>query len=196
MSKKITKTNQASITSREIAELAGKRHDHVMRDIRAIAARLSLDQNPNWYCKTEIYADGNGRNRECFRLNRDSALTIITQYEPAARLAVFSRIERLSLHELLSGFDAQDLPPDRFIYVAMERESKRYKVGISKNPEKRVADLSRGHPEGLVLMAIYTANLDGYLSEIAAHQYLAEWRLNGEWFSADAPVHQLPKVLS
>ena len=195
MSSIIPSAVPTSMSSREIAELTGKQHAHIMRDIRAMVDRLKADSNLNWHCETETYVDAKGESREQYALDRNMTLTLITQYSPAARMAVFSQIEHINLREILSNFDAQDLPPDRFVYVAMERESKRYKVGISKYPEKRVECLSRCHPEGLVLMAVYAASHDGYLSELAAHQQLSQWRLNGEWFSSDAPVYQLQEVL-
>jgi len=129
-----------------------------------------------------------------YSLDKRITLTLISAYDTQARFKIFEKIEIANIQDLLTGFDAADLHPDQFIYVAMERQSHRYKVGISKNPEQRVKNLSNMHPEGLVLMAVYEARR-GRLSESIAHQHLSEWRLNGEWFASDAPVQSLVEVL-
>ena len=84
---------------------------------------------------------------------------------------------------LMEDFDAKDLAPDQFIYVAQESVSKRYKVGISKNPVARVSALNVGNPETLTLVALYKANGQGRLSETKAHRFLEPYHIRGEWFS-------------
>lgn len=56
--------NSLVMTSREIAELTGKRHADVMRDIRVIIEQLSTDTNLRWYCKSMTYTDAKGEQRE------------------------------------------------------------------------------------------------------------------------------------
>ena len=183
-----------SMTSREIAELTGKAHSHVMRDIRSMIKRIEAAPSLDWHCETETYTDAQGREREQYRISKHLVLTLISVYDTVSRFKIFERIEITNIRDLIAGLDVADLHPDQFIYVAMERQSHRYKVGISKNPEQRVKNLSNMHPEGLVLLAVYEARR-GRLSESIAHQHLSEWRLNGEWFASDAPVQSLVEVL-
>ena len=184
---------EARITSLQLAEITGKRHDHILRDIRAMLAKLSVNTKDD--ALLVEYVDTQGRKQACYKLSKPAALTLLASYDADTRFAAFTRLELSVISELLESFDAQDLPEDRFVYVAMENESHRYKIGISKQPEERVATLSRNHPEGLTLMAVYKAEDVGMLSERRAHRRLEQYRLNGEWFSSDAPVVELDDML-
>ena len=53
-----------TMTSREIAEITGKEHFHVMRDIRSMLLELQLDES-NFGC---TYQDAAGRMQPCFNL--------------------------------------------------------------------------------------------------------------------------------
>lgn len=57
------------------------------------------------------------------------------------------------------------------------------KIGMSQNPERRLADLQVGSP---VMLRIIGAAAGGQSREAALHRRLAKYRLHGEWF-ADAP---------
>lgn len=46
-------SNPSTMSSREVAELTGKRHDHVLRDIRTMIERLSTTPDLGWYCESE-----------------------------------------------------------------------------------------------------------------------------------------------
>jgi len=94
---------------------------------------------------------------------------------------------------LVSSLDTHDLPVDRFVYVARESVSGRYKIGISKDPERRVKELNIGNPEELVLVHHYKATEDGHLSETLAHALFEEHRLRSEWFDKGISLALLPE---
>lgn len=48
---KLLTTKALTMTSREIAELTGKRHDNVMRDIRTMLDDLEHSSNLRFVCK-------------------------------------------------------------------------------------------------------------------------------------------------
>ena len=85
----------SSMTSREVADLTGKRHADVMRDIRVMTERLEADANLRWHCETETYVDAQGKLRECYRMDRDTTLTLVTGYDPVARMRVIQRWQDL-----------------------------------------------------------------------------------------------------
>jgi phage regulator Rha-like protein len=96
-----------SMTSREIAELTSKAHSNVMRDIRAMIEKfeetsknrhdsdLKCANDITWYCKTETYVDGNGRNREYYVLDRDTTYCLVAGYDPVARMRIIKRWQEL-----------------------------------------------------------------------------------------------------
>jgi len=79
------------MSSREIAELTGKRHDHVMRDIRRMLAELEIT-DPTF---GGSYQDDTGRVLPCFFLDRDLTETLITGYNVKLRHRVIKRLRQL-----------------------------------------------------------------------------------------------------
>lgn len=81
------------MSSQEIAELTGKRHDHVIRDIRTMVDALQKDApvlGHKEYQDVRGYTSG-------FALDRDLTLTLITGYDPVARLKVIRRWQALEV---------------------------------------------------------------------------------------------------
>lgn len=108
---------------------------------------------------------------------------VIDAYANASALAVFNMIQQMDLDEVQE---------DKFVYVAKESCSGRYKIGISSNPEARVKALNTGNPEKLVLIHAYLATDSGYKSESLAHAIYEKERLHGEWFSSGIDLNKLP----
>lgn len=81
-------TNQPlTMSSREIANLCEKRHDHVMRDIRKMLNDLREDA-PKFGA---VYDGGNGESRPCFNLPKDLTLTLVAGYSTVLRKRIIDR---------------------------------------------------------------------------------------------------------
>lgn len=85
----------ATMSSREIAELTGKRHADVMRDIRVMIDRLSASADLRWHCETETYADEQGKPREMYRMDKDTTLTLVSGYDAVLRFRIIKRWQEL-----------------------------------------------------------------------------------------------------
>lgn len=74
-----------------------------------------------------------------------------------------------------------------FIYI-IRNGFGHHKIGVSANPNSRVAELQTGSPVRLDI--IYAAALDcsGYAIEEMAHEILARYRLKGEWFNCPLDI--------
>jgi len=87
--------NHASVartmSSREIAELTGKRHDNVKADIRNMLADLKEDVL-NFQ---GIYFDGMNRKQSEYLLDREHTDCLLTGYSAAMRMAVIKRWREL-----------------------------------------------------------------------------------------------------
>lgn len=83
-----------SMSSREIAELCEKRHDHVLRDIEKMLADIDA---PNFGAVDfqAQYQDGKGEWRKEYRLPKDLTVTLITGYRADLRYKVVKRLEQL-----------------------------------------------------------------------------------------------------
>ncbi|MDD2704150.1 MAG: Rha family transcriptional regulator [Acidocella sp.] len=81
------------MSSREIAELTGKRHDHVMRDIRAMIVELyGEDYLPKF---GGVYRGGNGEVRPCFNLPKRETLILVSGYSVELRARIIDRWQEL-----------------------------------------------------------------------------------------------------
>jgi phage regulator Rha-like protein len=78
---------QATMSSLEIAELTGKDHKHVMRDIRAMCEQLGVQSAQFW----ADYKDARGRAQHCFYLDRYHTEVLVTGYDVKRRAAVIKR---------------------------------------------------------------------------------------------------------
>jgi hypothetical protein len=83
------------MTSREIAELTGKQHAHVMRDIRAMMEALSKNPELDSCAKSTTYTGKDGRAYEQYELNKDTCLTLLLGYDAVARMRVVKRWQEL-----------------------------------------------------------------------------------------------------
>ncbi|WP_460160734.1 phage antirepressor KilAC domain-containing protein [Pseudomonas sp. S2_B10] len=81
----------STMSSREIADLTGKRHPDVKRDIQAMAKDLMEDVS-NF---ARIYLDGMNRQQTEYFLDREHTDCLLTGYSAAMRMAVIHRWHQL-----------------------------------------------------------------------------------------------------
>lgn len=79
------------MTSVEIAELTGKEHGHVRRDITAMLEVLEKDASSFGY----IYLDSYKREQPGFQLPYDETICLLTGYDAKARMKVIKRWREL-----------------------------------------------------------------------------------------------------
>ena len=84
-------TEAQKMTSREIAELTGKRHDHVLADIRKMLSELGLS-SPDF---SGEYKDSTGRTLPCFNLPKRETLILVSGYSIPMRARIIDRWEAL-----------------------------------------------------------------------------------------------------
>lgn len=87
----LTTNLQQTMTSLEIAELTGKEHGHVKRDIVNMLELLNKDASSFGY----IYLDSYKREQGGYRLPYDETICLLTGYDVKARMAVIKRWQEL-----------------------------------------------------------------------------------------------------
>lgn len=83
----ILKSQSVTMSSREIAELTGKQHKHVMADIQTMCDQLEI-QSADFLAD---YIDGRGRKQPCYQLDRYHTEVLVTGYDVKRRAAVIKR---------------------------------------------------------------------------------------------------------
>lgn len=79
-------TQPLTMSSREIAELTGKEHRHVMRDIRNMLEQLGEDS-----LKFQEKVATGGRPSIVFHLPKDLTITLVSGYSPVLRHRIVTR---------------------------------------------------------------------------------------------------------
>lgn len=83
--------NDITMTSREIAEVTGKRLYHINRDILTMLSELNLDKSKFG----SIYFDNKNRQQIEYLLDEELTLTLVTGYSIKLRNAVIKRWKQL-----------------------------------------------------------------------------------------------------
>lgn len=92
----------------------------------------------------------------------------------------------LTLKEMMEFAKNIDIDePDMFVYAIMEEDNGKVKIGISKDPERRLKQLQTGNSSRLILVATHKAE-NGFADERALHQKNEAYLIHGEWFSSEA----------
>lgn len=72
------------------------------------------------------------------------------------------------------------------VYVIGEHNSSRCKIGIARNPIKRLATLQTGNPEALFIHRVFWVESEQYAKNIESDAHISaeleHRRLEGEWF--------------
>ncbi len=82
----------------------------------------------------------------------------------------------------------KDKPQD--VYIIQCPETLRIKIGISNNPDRRLAQIQTHYPGPLSIVRIITTENARRL-EASLHELLHEFRLHGEWFDGRA-MNEIP----
>ena len=91
--------SKETMTSLEIAEVTGKNHAHVMRDIRQILAQ-GVDQSNFGLVE---YTDKKGEHRPCYELTKKGCLILASGYDALLREKIINRWEELETKERTGG---------------------------------------------------------------------------------------------
>lgn len=85
----LVNSGELTMSSREISELTGKRHDNVMADIRKMLVEI---QSPE---KLGDYIDTKNRKQQMLLLNKEECLCLISGYSIKLRMSIIKRWQEL-----------------------------------------------------------------------------------------------------
>ena len=134
--------NDQTMSSVEIAELTGKRHDNVLADIRKMLVEI---QSPE---KAGDYKDGRGRTQPCLLLTKDESLCLVAGYSATLRMAIIKRWQELEAKQtpqIPQTYAAALLEAGR---LAMELDQAKATIAIQA-PKSDFADRVAGDDKGV-----------------------------------------------
>ena len=123
-------TTPLTMSTLEIAELTGKRHDNVMVDVRKMLIELEL--NTTVFPGTQKY--GNNNTRQVFNLNKELTLTLVAGYNVKLRNAIVKRWQELEAEK------QYQLPTDYITALEHLLEAK-------KNEQKLLTTITEQKPK-------------------------------------------------
>ena len=168
-----------TMSSREIAELVGKRHTHVLRDIEAMLAQIN---RPNFGPVDFLneYKDAKGERRKEYLLPRDLTVTLITGYRADLRYRVVKRLEELEASTRPASMDPVKLLDDPAYLRGLVLEAAERQIALKAQVESmretvEVHEALTGAKE--VLFNTRTA-----AKQLRIHEKeLQAWMLANEW---------------
>ena len=121
-------SEQKTMSSRVIADLTEKRHDHVKRDVENMLGQLGLDI-PKF---GGIYFDAQNRQQTEYLLDEELTMTLVTGYNIVLRNRVIKRWKELELQASLPSY-------------AIDDPIERAKKWIEEEKQKQLAITERDH---------------------------------------------------
>jgi phage regulator Rha-like protein len=116
------------MSSLEIAERTGKRHDHVMRDIKKMLNELKIDAPHFW----GTYKTEQGNTYDCYNLPKRESLILVSGYNVTMRAAIIDRWQELEQESAQSTLQIQPNPvleSDKYIEAAKVMKATRLALG-------------------------------------------------------------------
>lgn len=92
MNQLMVMNNEVTMSSREIAELVGKEHKHVMRDLRVLREQLG----DMFEGVVQVWTHPQNKQQyEEYAIKRDTCITLLTGYDSISRMKVIKRWQEL-----------------------------------------------------------------------------------------------------
>ena len=184
----IPKNEATLMSSREIAELTGKQHAHVMRDIRAMMEQLSMNPDLDSCAKSSTYIGKDGRQYEQYELDKDTCMTLLLGYDPVARMKVVKRWQFLENNPQLPDFTD---PAEAARAWAVQFEEKRKLAHVVQElaPRAEALDLISAS-DGSLTYTEAAKVLGLKRKDMTARMHAEGWhyRLNGSWVAYDKHI--------
>lgn len=184
----IAQQRAETMTSLQIAEITGKEHKNVMRDIRSL-----LDQGVSQLnFEPAEYRDEQGKLRPCFNLTKKGCLILASGYDAVLREKIINRWEELEREKITGGFQIPQTLSEALRLAADQVER--------IETQRRQLDAMR--PKALFAEAVATSDRSCLVSEMAkilrqngvemGQNRLFEWLRRGGYLCTKGEYYNLP----
>jgi phage antirepressor YoqD-like protein len=178
-----------SMSSREISDLTGKQHAHVVRDIRAMLAQIhGIKDDPNL---DDIDIKGVSFERDArnyislARLDKDHTLTLLTGYDAKARFRVVQRWQELEASK------PPELSREQILVMALESERERVRLAHKLEAVQPMVQFHEEVAQAEGEFAVDEACALLFNGSIPAKQ-LRNWLYHQGWFDGRPAMRNKP----
>jgi len=179
----LTLTDEATMSSREIAKLLGKQHSHILRDIENFLNKLGIPESKFG----SSYKDANGKNQKEYRLNKKYSEMFVASKHPLYLEKIYDRWQELEAKESkpmtqmeIVVASAQALLEVERKQLALEQEQESIKDRL-KAVEGKTDTVSKPKPAGygskddLVLELKREFDVSGAVIEFVIKRYCGQY---------------------
>ena len=114
--------HKKTITSLEIAELTGKNHAHILRDIRNLLSQGVSESNFGLSSYQQQQPNGGTKNVTCYELTKKGCLILASGYDALLREKIINRWEELETKERTGGFVVPQTFSQALMLAAKQQE--------------------------------------------------------------------------
>lgn len=170
---------QNTMSSHQIAELTGKLHQHVMRDIRNLISGLSAQSTSgsgnysSYVIEEDTYKDANGNDRACYNLNKKACLLLASGYNVLLRAKIIDRWEELETEKRMQDLPSYQIssPRERAMKWIEEEEIRQQLALENKQQAERIEQqaeqIKEDAPKVLFAKAVETSQRSCLVAELA-----------------------------
>lgn len=183
--------NSKEMSSLEIAEITGKRHADVLRDVRNLIEQGANERN---FALVE-YKDKKGEIRPCYKLTPKGCLILASGYDVVLREKIINRLEELEMQKKNGGFSIpQTLSEALRLAADQQEEIEQQKLLINEQaPKVAFANAIEASKSSCLigeLAKIITQN--GY--KIGQNR-LFEWMRNNGYLGTKGEYYNIPNQI-
>src|SRR5690625_2622226 len=91
-------TNDIKMSSLDIAEVTGKRHADVMRDVRREVEELGVEIGQRIFAQSS-YVNKQNKEQPCYTFGKKGAMQLALKYDAKTRFRVIEYVEELESHK-------------------------------------------------------------------------------------------------
>lgn len=122
----------ATMSTKEISDLTGKRHDHVMRDARKMLVELHGEHDLPKF--GGVYQGGNGEQRPCLHLPKRETLILVSGYNLVMRAKIIDRWQELEAGNGPTAINVRNLPQLQTIALQL--------IEVNREQSEQIAEMT------------------------------------------------------
>lgn len=155
--------HKETMSSLEIAELTGKRHDAILRDIRNL---LSQGVDAHNFVETS-YTDKSNRQSPCYNLTKKGCLILASGYDAKLRERIIDRWEELETKERENTPGHPQLPQNYLEALKALVASEEEKQQLALENRQQAEQIEQNKPKVIFADAVSTSQRSCLVAELA-----------------------------